>query len=302
MTLQQLKYVIVIAETGTLSRAAERIFVAQPSLSNSLKELETELGFLLFTRNNRGLVLTPQGEEFLAYARQVIEQYALLEGRFVRNQGQKKRFALSTQHYSFVVEAFIQLVQQGDLDSYDFALRETETQNVIQDVRKLRSELGILHLNSMNHAILTRMFLDSGLSFHPLISCEIYVYLSKNSPLASQDCITLAELQDYPYLSFDLGGDSSFYYAEEVLSTQNYQKTIRATDRATMLNLMKGLHGFTLCSGVISQTLNGDDYVAIPLESSEQMHIGYIKKTDLPLSDWANTFLQLIEPLLKGKK
>lgn len=292
MTLQQLKYMISIAENGTLSKAAEQSFISQPSLSESLKELEKELGIQLFTRTNRGLLITTDGSEFLAYARQVVEQYTLLEGKYIKKQNPKKEFAISTQHYSFAVKAFIQLAKTFALDAYHLAIRETKTHEVIDDVRELRSELGILYLNQFNAKILKRFFSDYKLEFHPLFTCRIYVYLWEGHPLAQQGRITLDQLQTYPCLSFEQGLYNSFYFAEEVLSTIHTKQVIKANDRATMLNLMKGLNAYTLCSGIISQDLNGGEYCAIPLESDETMDIGYIKKEGIPISDLGLIYLE----------
>ncbi len=295
MTLQQLKYITLIAECGTLTKAAQRSFVAQPSLSAALKEVENELGFPLFHRNNRGLVPTAEGQEFLAYGRQVVEQYGLLEEKYLHCQGKKQSFALSTQHYSFAVEAFIALVSQLSLDIYDLKIRETTTVETIEDVRHLRSELGILHLNGFNRTVLTKVFADAGLAFYPLITCQIFVYLWGGHPLARQSTISLEELEDYPCLSFELGANASHYFAEEVLATHPHRKTIRTTDRATMLNLMKGLQGYTLCSGLISSTLNGSDYVAIPLETEETMELGYIAHKEIPLSPLGQAYLECLK-------
>lgn len=292
MTLQQLKYMIAIAENGTLSKAAEQSFISQPSLSESLKELEKELGIQLFTRTNRGLLITTDGSEFLAYARQVVEQYSLLEGKYIKKENTRKKFAISTQHYSFAVKAFIEMAKRFNIDEYNFAIRETKTHEVIDDVREFRSELGILYLNTFNKKILGRFFKDYNLEFHPLFSCRVYVYLWEGHPLRKNECITLEELQEYPHLSFEQGIYNSFYFAEEVLSDVNYKQVIKANDRATMLNLMKGLNAYTLCSGIISEDLNGGEYRAIPLDSEEMMEIGYIKKDGIPVSELGTIYLK----------
>ncbi len=291
MTLQQLKYMALIAQCGTLTQAAQLAYIAQPSLSASLKEVEGELGFALFHRTNRGLVPTQEGREFLAYGRQVVEQYGLLEDKYLNQQRMKKKFAISSQHYSFAVEAFIALANQADLEAYDFGVRETTTQDVVEDVRHLRSELGILHLSNFNRTVLTKVFADGDLEFCPLRDCHIFVYLWGEHPLAQMESIPMETLEQYPCLSFELGANSSLYFAEEVLSTHSHPKTIKATDRGTMLNLMRGLQGYTLCSGIISQRLNGAGYVAIPLETEEKMELGYIKRRGLPLSPLGEQYL-----------
>ena len=294
MTLTQLKYVIAVADTGSMNEAAKRLFIAQPSLSQSLKELEKEIGIEIFIRNNRGVVLTEAGAEFLGYARQVTEQYELMESRYIEKKNVKKKFAVSMQHYTFAVKAFIELVKQFGMDEYEFAVRETKTYEVIEDVRNFRSEIGILYINDFNRKVLEKLFRELELEFHPIMDCGIYVYMWKGHPLAARDSIRLAELEEYPCLSFEQGNNNSFYFAEEVLSTYNYKRLIKANDRATLLNLMVGLNGYTLCSGIICESLNGSDYCAVKLDSEEIMTIGYLKRKGAPLSILGQKYLEEI--------
>lgn len=297
MTLAQLKYVITIADTGSMSEAAKKLYISQPSLSLAVKELETEIGIEIFLRNNRGVVVTPEGSEFLGYARQVVEQYGLIETRYVEKKNIKKKFGVSMQHYTFAVNAFIEMVKQFGMDEYEFAVRETKTHEVIEDVRDFRSEIGILFLNDFNRKVLTKLFNESGVEFSPIMECGIFVYMWKGHPLAQQEEIRIEELQEYPCLSFEQGAYNSFYFAEEVLSTYEYKQFIKANDRATMLNLMKGLNGYTLCCGIISESLNGDDYCAVKLASDEVMTIGYIKRKGAMLSPLGQKYLEEIKKL-----
>ena len=285
MTLQQLNYVITISECGSLNKAAEILYVAQPSLTGAVKELEKELGITIFNRSGRGVTLTNDGTEFLLYARQVYAQYKELLEKYGKAGNLKKKFGVSTQHYSFAVKAFVEMVKTFDTSKYEFAIRETKTKEVIDDVSTMRSEIGILYLSDFNRKALLKILSSQQLEFHSIIHCKPYVYLWKGHPLAKQKSITLPELQQYPCLSFEQGESSSFYYAEEILSTCEYPRIIKANDRATMLNLMIGLNGYTLCSGIICQELNGDEYTAVPLDTDEIMTIGYIKKKKIPLSD-----------------
>lgn len=294
MTLQQLRYVIAVADHGSMNEAAKALFISQPSLSGAVKELEKELGFELFLRTSRGIVVTPDGEEFLGYARQVTEQYRLLRNRYIEKESREK-FSVSMQHYSFAVKAFVELVRQYGMDEYEFAVRETRTGEVIQDVREFRSELGILYLNDFNRKVLTKLFGESGLEFTPLFPCRIFVYLWRGNPLAEQKLITMEQLREYPCLSFEQGELNSFYFAEEVLSTSKYPRMIKANDRATMLNLMVGLNGYTLCSGIICEELNGTDYVAVPLDSRETMMIGYLSRKGMAISPLGKQYLEYLE-------
>lgn len=294
MTLTQLKYVIAIADTGSMNEAAKQLFISQPSLSLALKELETEVGVEIFKRSNRGVALTVEGEEFLGYARQVAEQYRLIESRYIEKKNVKKRFAVSMQHYTFAVNAFIEMVKQFGMDEYEFAVRETKTYEVIEDVKNFKSEMGILYLNDFNRKVLTKLFLEFNLEFTPLLNCGIYVYMWKGHPLAGKSEIAIEELEEYPCLSFEQGSYNSFYFAEEVLSTYDYKRLIKANDRATLLNLMVGLNAFTLCSGIICESLNGTDYCAVKLKSNEVMTIGYLKRKGTAISEMGQKYLEEI--------
>ena len=246
MTLTQMKYAIAVADTGSMNEAARSLFIAQPSLSAAIRELEQEIGIELFKRTSRGVLATPEGEEFLGYARQVTEQYRLLESRYIEKKNIRRKFSVSMQHYSFAVHAFVEMVRQFGMEEYEFEVHETRTWEVMENVKDGRSEIGILYLNDFNRKVLTKLFKENGLEFHPLFDCGIYVYIWKGHPLAECPSIGLKELEDYPCLAFDQGKYNSFYFAEEVLSTYEYKQLIRANDRATMLNLMRGLNGYTL--------------------------------------------------------
>lgn len=298
MTLTQLKYIIEVAKSSSMNEAARNLFISQPSLSAAVKELEEEAGVEIFKRTNRGVSLTPEGEEFVGYARQVVEQYQLIESKYVSKEQVKKKFSVSMQHYSFAVNAFVEMVKQFGMDEYEFAVHETKTYEVIEDVRDFRSEIGILYVNDFNRKVLTKLFRESGLEFHELLKCGIYVYMWKGHPLAGRDLISLKELENYPCLSFEQGDYNSFYFAEEVLSTYDYKQLIKANDRATMLNLMVGLEGYTLCSGILCEELNGSDFCAVKLDSDEVMSIGYLVRKGVAISPLGKKYL---EEILKFK-
>lgn len=294
MTLNQLKYAIIVAESESFNEAAKKLFISQPSLSTSIHSLEEEIGVQIFRRSQNGIAVTPDGKEFIGYARQVMEQYELLDARYITKSEVKKRFSVSMQHYSFAVNAFVHMVKQYGMDEYEFAVHETKTHEVIEDVKNGKSEIGILYINSFNKNVLEKIFNDNYLEFHKLLECEIYVYMYKGHPLAGKKLIKLEELKDYPCLSFDQGDYNSFYYAEEVLSTYEYKQLIKANDRATMLNLMVGLNGYTLCSGIICEELNGDEYCAVKLDAKEVMDIGYISRKGIALSTIGQQYLEEI--------
>ncbi len=295
MTLQQMKYAITIADSGSMNEAAHRLFITQPSLSSTIRELEKELGLTLFLRSNRGISITRDGEEFLGYARQIIAQYGMLEERFIDKASRRTRFSVSTQHYSFAVKAFIETAKEYGMEKYEFAIHETKTHTVMNHVRNMKSELGVLYLNDFNREALMKIFREYGLEFYPLFDCSVCVYMWKKHPLAKKRSISIEQLQPYPCLSFEQGDYNAFYFAEEMLSTYDYSKVIKADDRATLLNLMVGLNAFTLCSGIITEDLNGSDYIAVPLKGDHRMTIGYIKKARVELTDPGRNYIEQLK-------
>lgn len=291
MTLQQLRYVIVVADCGSMNEAAKQLFISQPSLSESIKELEQEVGIDIFLRSNRGIKLTPEGEEFLGYARQVTAQFSLLEDKYITKTS-KKKFSVSMQHYTFAVKAFVEMAKRTGMEEYEFAVYETKTYEVIENVKSYKSELGVIYINDFNRKVLEKTLVQNSLEFTELFHCDTYVYLWSGHPLAEKELISIHELEEYPCLKFDQGKNNSFYLAEEMMSTYEYKKVILGNDRATMLNLMVGLNGYTLCSGIICEELNGSEYRAIPLKESEKLYIGYIKRKGSHISEIGNIYIE----------
>ena len=298
MTLQQLRYVTMVAETGTITEAANRLYISQPSLTNAIHELEKEMNIVIFNRTNKGISLSREGEDFLGYARQILEQAAILEDKYKGNGGGKKQYCVSTQHYSFAVNAFVDLIKEYGQDEYDFSLRETQTYEIIEDVARLRSEIGILFLNDFNEAVINKIVKSYDLEFHQLYVAKPHVFISRKHPLAGKDRIINEELEEYPYLSFEQGEHNSFYFSEEVFAAVERKKNIRVRDRATLFNLLIGLNGYTVCSGVIDKKLNGKDIIAVPLADENDMRIGYITHRKGMLSRLGNTYLEAIKKYL----
>ena len=304
MTFQQLRYAIGIAENGSFNKAAEKLYVSQPSLTNAIHDLEGELGIQIFNRTGRGVTLTQDGQEFISNAKQLYLNYESVVERYKKGGASKKKFGISTQHYSFALKSFVEMVKRFNTDEYEFAIRETRTKEVIEDVASLKSQIGILYLSDFNRAIIQKMLNAKDLEFHPLIDCKPFVYMWKGHPLAKKKSISFEELADYPCLSFEQDDNDSVYFAEEILSTEEYHRTIKANDRASVLNLMVGLNGYTLCSGIISEELNGSDYIAIPFRESDAninrvMEIGWISKKNFILSDVGKIYIEEMKRYLK---
>ena len=297
MTLTQLKYIVTIADTGTISGAAKKLFISQPSLTEAVREIENEMGIKIFSRTNKGVILSAEGEEFLGYARQVIEQTNLIEERYLGKEPVRHQFCVSAQHYSFAVEAFVALLKEYGGEEYDFRIRETKTYEIIDDVARLRSEVGVLYLNSFNETVLRKAFRQNDLAFTRLFIAKPHVFVSASGPLSSKEVLTLEDLAPYPRLSYEQGEHNSFYFSEEILSTMESRKDIMVSDRATLFNLLIGLDGYTICSGVINEELNGSNIKAIPLDVDDYMEIGYITHKKVVPGKFGRFYIEALKAL-----
>ncbi|MBS3178621.1 MULTISPECIES: LysR family transcriptional regulator [unclassified Pseudoclavibacter] len=297
VTLQQLHYFVEVAAERSISAAADVLFVAQPTMSAAMKDLESRVGRALLVRSARGVSLTTDGTEFLRYAKQVVEQMALLEQRYLGRPPSRRLLGVSAQHYSFAVDAFVRMVKATGAAEYEFSLRETRTWEIIEDVRTLRSELGLLYRNDFNGNVIDKLLRDSGLVFHPLFLAQPHIFVSRRNPLASRKRATLDDLADLPRLTFDQGANNSFYFAEEILSTLSSRREIRVSDRATIFNLMIGLDGYTISTGIISDDLD-PGIVAVPLDVDERIEIGWIGHSAIPLTEQAQRYLEEVRAVV----
>lgn len=299
MTLQQLKYVLEVNKRGSMNEAAKHLFISQPSLSNAIKELEKELSITIFDRSNKGISLTQEGVEFLSYARQVVEQAELLEMKYLNAAPSPQHFSVSTQHYAFAVNAFVQLVKEHGQQQYELALRETKTYEIIEDVKTMRSEIGILFLNDFNRKVILKLLREANLQFHSLFIAKPHVFISIYNPLAQRSSVTMQDLEEYPYLSFEQGEYNSFYFSEEIQSTITRPKSIKVNDRATLFNLLIGVNGYTISSGVLSKDLNGNEIIPVPLELDDHLEIGWIAHRNVTLSLLAEAYIVALKEQVK---
>lgn len=300
MRIQQLEYLERIVEAGSINEAAKRLFLTQPSLSNAVKELENEMGIQIFQRSSGGISLTAEGREFMTYSKQILDQVNLMNERYKNGQQRKQSFSVSAQHYAFVVHAFVELIKSVNASEYQFTLRETETQNIFNDLAQFKSELGILYTNRFNQKIMQRLFKENNLVFTPLFVAKPHIFVSRYNPLTSKSSVNLSDLEDYPYLSYEQGEVNSFYFSEEILSTLSHKKSIKVSDRATIFNLMVGLNGYTISSGIISSKLNDDKIVAIPLNVDDDITMGWLKHRQVELSPLAERYLTMLKEHIKG--
>ena len=295
LTLQQLKYALEVASKGSMNEAARSLFISQPRLSNAIKELEKEIKITIFIRTNRGVTVTNEGAEFLGYARQVLQQFNMLEEKYLSEKPAKQHFSISTQHYTFAANAFVELVKEFGASEYEFTLRETKTYEIIEDVKNLRSELGIIYLSNYNESVLLKLLKERDLTFSELFTAKPHVFISKRHPLADKESINLEELDDYPCLSFEQGEYNSFYFSEEILSTRSVKKSIKVSDRAAIVNFMIGLDGYTISSGVFPKYLHGDDIIAVPLNVDELIRVGIIQHRDVTLSRLGEIYVDALK-------
>lgn len=295
MTLQQLKYAVAVAECGNVTAASQKIFISQPSLTTAIHELEKEIGITIFSRTNKGVVLTNEGDEFLGYARQVLEQASLLEEKYLGKMHKQTRFSVTCQHYSFAVNAFVDVIKEFGGSEYDYTLRESRTSKIIDDVSRLKSEIGILYMNRSNSEVISKLLKKNDLVFSELFTAKPHVFISKTNPLAKKEMISLEDLKAFPYLTYEQGEYNSFYFSEEPLPNIDHKLNIKVSDRATLFNLLIGLNGYTVCSGVIDSELNGSNIVSRPLELDDFMKIGTVTHKNVVLSRYAQSYLEAIK-------
>ena len=301
MTIQQLVYAITISEVGSMNRAAEDLFITQPTLTKAIKELENELGISLFVRSGKGMTLTPDGRDFIVYAKQISQQYDILKDHFGNAGERKRKFGISTQHYSFAVKAFAELIKDFDLKKYEFVFRETTTRDVIDDVGSMKSDIGILFISEYNRKVIEKKLRDNDLRFVHLIDCKACVYIAKDHPLADYEELTMEDLAPYPCLAFEQGEGDPIYYSEEILAEKDYPRRIKVCDRASGLNLMTELNGYTLCSGIILDDINGQQYKMIRFRGDDDdavMHIGYIIKNNIEITSLTDGYIQEVKKIL----
>ncbi|RBP99312.1 LysR family transcriptional regulator [Bifidobacterium xylocopae] len=291
MTLLQLKYIVKIVECGSMNEASHELYVSQPALSSSVKELERELGIEIFTRHSQGISLTVDGTEFLTYARQVLDQVGLLEQRYRQTKPRKQLCRVTTQHYMFAVEAFVEMINSIEADEYEFTLRETRTRDIIDQVATLRSEIGIIYQSGFNGKIISKLLREKHLVFHPLFSCRPHVFISRGNPLAGRAELTMDDLEPYPFLQYEQGDEGSFYFAEEPVWPDYSPQQITVSDRATMLNFIVGLNAYTVCTGIDNEDLNTEKITTIPLVSDETMLLGWINNERSKPSQAAHLYL-----------
>lgn len=293
MNINQLKYVLEVAGSSSMRDAATKLYVSQPALSASIHELENELGILIFDRTNKGISLTDAGREFLVYARKAVGQYEILEDRYLSKDMDKEHFSVSTQHYNFAIRAFTDVIKKMQPVKYVFSIHETKTKEVLDDVRNLKSEVGIVSFSGSNEAVIKKLFRDYQLDFIPLMKRETYVYVWKNHIFADRKEISIEEMQEYPCISFDQGDDGNFYLTEEAMADYSFERMIKSDDRATTMEIIADLGGYSIGSGMLSEEnaiLQG--LKAIKLKEEDPLTIGYITRKGNSVSKYGEAYIK----------
>lgn len=300
MNISQLKYALAIAESSSMREASTKLYISQPALSASIRDLEEELGINIFERTSKGISLTDTGREFIMYAKKAVSQFDVLEDRYSKKDSKKEHFSVSTQHYNFAIKAFTDVVKETNPSKFVFSIHETKTKEVLDDVRTLKSEVGIISFSGSNEAVMKKLFRDYDLSFTPLMKKETYVYVWKDHELAGRKVISIEDMKPYTCISFDQYSEGDFYLTEEAMADYSYDKMITSNDRATTMEIIAELGGYSIGSGMLSEEnarLQG--LVSIKLSEEDPLTIGYIVRKGSKLSAYGNAY---VKELLKYQK
>ena len=300
MNISQLKYVIAVASSSSMREAATKLFISQPALSASIRDLEEEVGVVFFERTNKGISLTDEGREFLTYAKKAVSQYEILQERYLVTERGRELFSVSTQHYNFAVKAFAEVIRKSNPKRYEFSVHETKTHEVLEDVRSLKSEVGVISFSDANESVIRKLCKNYQLDFTPLMKRETYVYVWEDHPLADRTEISIEELKDYPCITFDQSDNHGVYLNEEALADYDFEKRIKSDDRAASMELIMQLQGYAIGSGMLA----GDDailkgFVSIKLKEEDPLLIGFITRKGGKKSAYGKMF---VEELLKYRE
>lgn len=292
MTIQQLRYIVSVVENGTITEAAKKLYISQPSLSNAIKDIEEEVGITIFIRSRAGIVVTPEGMEFVGYARQVLHQMALLEDKYISHTPGKIRFAVSSPHYVFTTNAFVDIVDQHGKERFEFILHETTTSQIIDDVKNRYSDLGIINVSRSNEGAVRKALEENKLSFHQLFITKPQVFMRADYPLAQKASVGVGDLITYPRLNYVHSSEEALHFASELFSDLSTEKSIEVSDTGTIVNLMLGTEAYYISNGFFPRYLKGDKIVAVPLDEDELMAIGYILSDKQELSEQGKAYIE----------
>jgi len=306
MNIQKLRYIVEVAKNKSINKAAQSLFVSQPYLSIVIKEIEDEIGVSVFEKSRKGIQVTKEGAEFLSLAESLLLQIKNMKDRYSpANFSEPKRFQVSSQHYTFVVDAFIRFMLEYEPDSYKFRINETRTYTVIEDVAEGRSALGFIYLTASNEKFIRQMLRKKSIDFHHLISAEPHVFLCKDHVLAERASIAMDELAPYPSLVYCQEGSGEIYedLAEEIASIKSPSKVVYVEDRGTLNSIITSTSAYNIGSGYIIPGVMPDKMISIPLQGVEDvMQIGWICMSGRSPCQDVLRFVQLVEESLRTHK
>ncbi len=293
MTVQQCRYVLEIAKTGSFNEAAKQLFIAQSSLSSCIKQLESELNIKIFARSNKGVILTAEGAEFVRYAGQLVEQHNFINERY-KQSSDIKRLHIATQHYDFISDIFCKIVNETRSEKYHFSLREIKTYEMIREVETATSDIGILAINENDRELMERFLAKRSISFISFLSTTPYVFVNKNHPLSKKEMLTYEDLRSYSYIYYDQGVNNSSFFTEEMTDEPIGGRLIEISDRASLMNVLLSSHCYTVGTGIMPSQLNDGKIVAIPLQSDKKYSIGYILNKERRINPLTQRFIKLL--------
>jgi len=294
MTIQQCKYVLEILKMGSFNEAAKTLFIAQSSLSAAVKSLETELDIKIFERSNNGVYLTNDGAEFVRYASQIVEQNNYILAKYKSEKTCPKLY-IATQHYDFVADIFGKMINSIADDSYKISLKETQTYDVINEVEKGYSDIGIIALKNTDYDIMKRILVNKKLNFNLILKARPHVFVRHGHPISKHNILTYTTLKDYPFVSYEQRKHNSSFFTEEIMEDSNVERHIEISDRASLMNVLLTTDSYTIGTGIMPSNLNQGKIVSVPLESASYYNIGYILHDDRKYSDLTECFIEMLK-------
>ena len=299
MTIQQCKYVIEIAKSGSFNEAGKQLFVAQSALSSSIKQLEKELGIKIFERSKNGVRLSMEGAEFVRYAEQLVDRSDFIQNRY-GGFADYKKLHIATQHYDFVAEAFCKFLTSTKEKKYDFSIRELKTYQVIYEIEKAFCDVGILAIKDNDFDVMTRYLDNKGIVFNEFLQSPPHVYVRKEHALAKRKQISYDDLIDYPYLSYEQGARNSSFFTEELVDGFKANKRVTISDRATLMNVLLTTDSYTVGTGIMPSALNGGKIVGIKIASQSFYRIGYVLRKGESVNELTTAFIRELEEIFKN--
>lgn len=300
MNIQQLRYVVAIANSGTFREAAEKMYVSQPSLSISVRDLEKELGFKIFRRTSSGTFLTRRGMEFYEKAQELVKGFDVFQNQYANPEEEKDEFSIASQHYDFLPPTITAFSQQYP-DYKNFRIFESTTVQILDEVAQGHSEIGIIYLNNQNQKGIMQRIEKLGLEVIELIPFQTHIYLREGHPLAKKKELVMEDLADLPTVRFTQEKDEYLYYSENFVDTSASSQMFNVTDRATLNGILERTNAYATGSGFLdSDSVNG--ITVIPLNDNLNNRMVYVKREEVDLSQAGTLFVEVMQDYFDQKR